>query len=162
MSFKRALDDEITALERDIEADPRLVKLRELKRIRALYGDANGPVAPWVVASPPQPASPAPASSPQNNAEAYAPLFKVDPIPATSTNRTPGRKPSPMRVRALTEAYDLCRGKTEPTRTADIYAHLVAQGIQLAGDDPQNNLSAMLNKSPNFRSHGRKGWTLVQ
>ena len=32
------MDEEIAALEADLEADPRYVKLRELRRVRELYG----------------------------------------------------------------------------------------------------------------------------
>jgi hypothetical protein len=157
MSFTQALDAEIAALEQEIGADPRLVKLRELKRVRALYGTpppaSNGEAA--LNDSVPS----------QLRGENLTSLFNNHVMSTTALQResarTPGRKPSPERIRAMTEAVGFLRGKTEPTKTADIYAHLLSRGIRLAGDDPQNNLSAMLNKAPEFQSHGRIGWTLA-
>ncbi len=35
-------------------------------------------------------------------------------------------------------------------------------GVQIGGNDPQNNLSAMLSNSPEFISNGRMGWILAR
>ena len=55
----------------------------------------------------------------------------------------------------------LLTGAAEPIRTADIFAALESRGIKLMGKNPQNTLSARLSNSPRFKSHGRRGWTLV-
>ncbi|MEH2473000.1 hypothetical protein V1281_005810 [Nitrobacteraceae bacterium AZCC 2161] len=160
MSFTQALDAEIAALETEIEADPRLVKLRELKRVRALYD------APVVAAHPSTFSVGSQHFSSQHfvqsvnrlaNAASTAAQLAMEGIPP----RTPGRKPSPERVLAMKEAAEFLKGKNEPVKTADIYAHIESLGIPIGGEDPQNNLSAMLNKAPEFQSHGRAGWTLV-
>src|SRR5689334_15306080 len=41
-SFVDHLSAEIAALERDLEGDPRFVKLRELRKLRVLYGTPAG------------------------------------------------------------------------------------------------------------------------
>jgi hypothetical protein len=51
------------------------------------------------------------------------------------------------------------RGRAEPTRTADLLAHLDSLGIPIGGQDRSSNLSAMLSHSSGFKSHGRAGWT---
>ncbi|MGE0281643.1 MAG: hypothetical protein AB7P20_13665, partial [Rhizobiaceae bacterium] len=42
----------------------------------------------------------------------------------------------------------------------DILNHLFEDGILVGGNSPVSYLSAMLYHSPDFQSHGRKGWTL--
>jgi hypothetical protein len=142
MSFETALDAEIGELQKQLAADPRYIKLQELKRVRHLYGGGvqlNG-VAGMGTTGP-----------------AAVPIT----APAPAENRS-GRKPSPERVKALLVAKEFLRDKKEPTRTADILAYIRGAGIQLGGNDPQNNLSAMLYHSEDFRSRGRAGWVLAQ
>jgi hypothetical protein len=145
-TFLTALDAEITALEAEVKADPRLVKLNELRRVRALYANRST----FVIKPPPVhhvALSPSPPPQPQ-------------PQPRLPLLRRGGRKPSPVRVKALQEAKAFLKDKAQPTKTTDIHDHLTAAGIVLAGEDPTNNLSALLYRSPDFRSHGRSGWTL--
>ncbi len=39
---------------------------------------------------------------------------------------------------------------------------LAANNIEVGGSVPQNVVSSLLSKSPDFQSHGRSGWTLVK
>jgi hypothetical protein len=136
-SFLTALDAEIAELEATLNADPKAVKLRELRRVRDLY-ETN---------------STSTHKAPDLAMEA---LFSVPLV-----KRSVGRKPSPERQRALAAAREFLAGKIAPTKTAEIYEHLVKSGITVGGTDPTNNLSAMLYHAPEFRSHKRSGWTLL-
>ncbi|MGE0281437.1 MAG: hypothetical protein AB7P20_12610, partial [Rhizobiaceae bacterium] len=133
MSFLAALQTEIDDLEASLRAspDPRLVKLQELRRIEALYQTGASPSAP----------SPKPSA------------------PDARGGRS-GRQPSPERMMALAKAKEFLEGATSPVRTVDILNHLFEDGIMVGGNSPVSNLSAMLYHSPDFQSHGRKGWTL--
>lgn len=147
MSFETALDAEIGELQKQLAADPRYIKLQELRRVRHLYGGVahfNG-VAGVATTGPVAAAVTTPATA-----------------PPTATENRSGRKPSPERVKALLIAKEFLRDKTGPTRTADILACIRDAGVQLGGNDPQNNLSAMLYHSNDFRSRGRAGWILAQ
>jgi hypothetical protein len=50
----------------------------------------------------------------------------------------------------------------EPVRTSFLY-DLLPDDVRskIGGKEPASNLSAMLSKSPWFKSHGRRGWTLA-
>ncbi len=140
MIFRQSLDAEIMRLEAELAADPRAVKLQELKRVRSLYDDGK-------------------------EASQTKPGVTIIVEAKTSENSAPlsdkpGRKMSPERVEALMVTRALLTGKVSPTRTADILAHLESRGINIGGSDPQNNLSAMLYHQPDFESHGRAGWTI--
>jgi hypothetical protein len=76
--------------------------------------------------------------------------------------RSPGRRRSPEREMALQETRSFLFGRTDPTRIKEIDAHLEVKGIRLNGNDPLNNLSALLSISGGFTAHGRAGWTLTQ
>jgi hypothetical protein len=138
MTAVTPLDAEIATLEAELSADPRVARLDQLKRLRRDYL-----ALPTI-----EPAAAAPSTVAANgSARAAEP-------------RLSGRRRSPERQQALDAARELLRGKTAPTRTADISAHLEARGITIGGTDPVNNLSAMLSHVADFRSHGRDGWTL--
>ena len=77
----------------------------------------------------------------------------------TATQR-PKRARSELRQQILDAAEEMLRGRTEPTTTAENY-DVDNQDIDIPGQKPRNNLSAMLSNSPRFRSHGRDGWTLA-
>lgn len=81
--------------------------------------------------------------------------------PKTEQPPKRGRRTSADRAKALAEAENLIRGRLHPTKTADIFDHIEAQGIQIGGKEPKSNLSAMLYHAPQFKSHGRAGWTLA-
>ena len=125
--FVSALAAEIDGLESQLAADPRYAKLRELKRVQALY-----------------------------SAPAVNPPPRVRPTQPTS-----GRSPSPERQAILDMAKTFMGDQSEPTPTSDLYELLTAAGVQIPGTSPKNNLSAMLSNSPEFRSHGRSGWTIA-
>jgi hypothetical protein len=136
------LDGEIAQLRSDLARDPRYTRLKDLERIRNDYL-----ALPQVgVAAPSQP--PAPAAKPGNGDDAET--------------RSPGRRRSPEREAAIREARGLLAGKSEPTRITEIDAYLTDKGIRLGGNDPLNNLSALLSTSGQFTAHGRAGWTLSQ
>jgi hypothetical protein len=149
------LDAEISGLKSDIakNPDPRILKVEHLEKVRAMYLAG--------AAEPPRPgrALERLMSGIDENTIATTPAsagtLRILPRP-------PGRKPSPERERARSSARWLLAGKTEPIKTAEIHAHLVKMGHALGGDDPINNLGAMLSKTPGFQSHGRSGWTFVQ
>jgi hypothetical protein len=71
-----------------------------------------------------------------------------------------GRRASPERERALEAARIYVANRSGPTPTAEILDHLVSIGIEVGGEKPVNNLSAMLSNSGLFQAHGRSGWTL--
>jgi hypothetical protein len=141
--FVKALDAEIDDLKRALAADIRYMRLQELERVKRLYvADTSSPrVAP-----------------------APIPVLSAD----ISTIRTAlnehirrARQRSPERQRVLNAVWELLIGKKEPIPTSFIYDHLIGEGIEVGGNDPKNNLSAMLSNSDQFQSHGRSGWTLA-
>jgi hypothetical protein len=127
--FIPALDAEIAALEEGLAADPRYLKLRELRRVRELY-TGNRPTDDLV-------------ARPRSN-----PLLRQR------------RAPSTHRQKILDHAKEFLRGRTEPTTTAMIF-DAINPVVEIPGENPRNNLSAMLSNSPEFSSHGRAGWTLA-
>lgn len=70
------------------------------------------------------------------------------------------RRGSPERQAILDAAKEFLRGRDYPTLTADIYEAIKGQ-VEIGGNNPRNNLSAMLSNSSDFRSHARAGWTLA-
>lgn len=134
--FTAALVAEIASLESELEQDVRYVRLRELRRIHHLYGDLI-PGRPLVAAA-----------RQEQSAVEQAP------------QRQSVRQPSPDRGRALAAAreYVASLGHVVPTR--EILEYLMANGIEVGGASPLNNLSAMISTSGAFQSHGRKGWTM--
>ena len=131
-SFIDHLDTEILALEH---------KLRELRRIRALYGD--DPVL------------------------SAAPDLAENPI----LRKVGTRKKSPETERAIEEAaaFLIEEGERNQSLTGDmipvpirrIFHHVRdVRGCHIGGSDPINNFSAMMSRSGKFISHGRAGWTL--
>lgn len=55
----------------------------------------------------------------------------------------------------------ILEGVESPVPTRDLFASLESEGIHIAGDSPQNNLSAHLSRDKTFMSWGRSGWTLA-
>jgi hypothetical protein len=137
------LDGEISQLRSDLAQDPRYTRLKQLERLRDAY------LALPTAGAAPHPQPPTPTAQ-HNNGHA------AEPRP------TGGRRRSPEREAAIRETRGLLAGKTEPTRISLIDAHLEEKGIRLNGNDPLNNLSALLSTSGQFVSHGRAGWTLSQ
>ena len=137
MSFVDALKSEIADLERQLEADPTYIKLREAKRLLATYTDAS---ASGTVVS------------------------RSSSIKANSTLTTTGyTRPSASGVSALivATASKALAGRERPTSTKEIMAILASENVPVGGQNPQNVVSSLLSKSPEFISHGRSGWTLV-
>jgi hypothetical protein len=134
MSFLSALDEEILSLRESLNNDPRFLKLKELERVRALYARAED--------------TPSAVTTNGN--------VTTD----SATTQVERRRMSPDRKAAIDESRQFLRGKVEPTKTADLLAHLKANGIKVGGSDPMNNLSALLSTSGIFQANGRLGWTL--
>jgi hypothetical protein len=141
MMFRQSLDAEIMRLEAELAADPRAVKLQELRRVRSLYDEGQ--------------------EASQANPGVTIILESKTSENSTPPSDKPGRKMSPERIQALMVTRELLKGRASPTRTADILEHLQNQGINIGGNDPQNNLSALLYHAPDFESHGKAGWTLT-
>lgn len=90
---------------------------------------------------------------------AGAPLVDTPPrTRASSPLRSAPRSPANQAI--LDCAAELLLGRTTPTSTSDVYAHVSAK-MTIPGTVPKNNLAAMLSNSPRFQSNGRKGWTLA-
>ncbi len=134
--FMAALLAEISSLESELEQDVRYVRLRELRRIPHLYPSATADASPATAANQDQP------------------------MAKRTQQRQTARQPSSDRERALAAAkvYVTSLDRVVPTR--EILEQLTANGIEVGGASPLNNLSAIISTSGAFQSHGRKGWTL--
>ena len=55
----------------------------------------------------------------------------------------------------------ILRGAKLPIPIKEIYSNLLAEGVIVPGDSPQNNLSAHMSRDDAFVSWGRSGWTLA-
>jgi hypothetical protein len=75
------------------------------------------------------------------------------------TERTRART-SPARMAALRIARECLANSLEPIPTSKLYEAIRSSGVELGGENPKNNLSAMLYHDKGFKSHGRAGWTL--
>jgi hypothetical protein len=137
------LDAEIDQLKAELRSDPRFARLKQLERMREEY-----------LALPQATAS----SPPKLQLQLRKMQLRAD----DGDGRTPGRKRSPERERALEETTKFLAGKTAPTRLGEIDEHLERLGIRIGGSDPLNNLSALLSTSGQFRAHGRAGWTIME
>jgi hypothetical protein len=141
--FVQALDAEIALLTAELASDPRVVKLRELERVRELYGSDGGDsgISHAGNGAPPRP---------------------------QSSKGSAGRRPAARTKQALEVAEAFLRNRkrgffaAEPTTTAIILDRLQEAGVEIVGKDPRNSLSALLSHSGRFRSHGRAGWTLAE
>jgi hypothetical protein len=139
--FVQSLRSEIDALEQSIRTspDPRALKLRELKKVLALYlGKANSPT---VDAEPVHPSN----------------------LPGTgrvSAGPKPGRKISPQRQAAIDMTIKVLNQSTRPLKTSALYEMVRVLGAPLGGANPVNNYAALLYGRDEFQSQGRKGWTL--
>jgi hypothetical protein len=138
MNFIDSLNLEIKGLEHSLEAspDPRLLKLRELRHVLALYTGVAAPEAPQ------QATDPTPAPHP--------------------TKQKPGRKISPERQEAIDATTKILRQTPGPIKTAELFDLISKMGIKLGGTDAQNNYAALLYGRDEFQSHGREGWTLAK
>ncbi|MGW9330481.1 hypothetical protein [Bosea sp. NPDC055594] len=135
MDFVAAMRAEIAGLEASLRAspDPRAIKLHELQKMLALYEGRQAPEATAIQIA----------------------AIEPDRSPKPSNRRT-----SPERQQALAAAREILREQSLPMKTAEIFKLVEARGIKLGGNDPQNNLSALLHNSDEFLSHGRLGWTV--
>jgi hypothetical protein len=140
--FFQSLRSEIDALEQSIRTspDPRALKLRELKKVLALYGGkANSPT---VDAEPADPSN----------------------LPGTGRvlGQKPGRKISPRRQAAIDATITILKQAIRPLKTSALYEMVCSLRAPLGGANPLNNYSALLYRRDEFQSHGREGWTLKE
>lgn len=134
--FVRALETEIAKLRETLERDIRFLRLRELERVRDLY-------------------------APPKDGEMPS-LAEFGTKGERLRTKPPVRQASPERTRAIETARLYVTNRAGPVPTADIYEHLTGLGITIRGENPVNNLSAMLSNSGAFKANGRAGWTLRQ
>ncbi|MFY9294271.1 MAG: hypothetical protein WAP03_26845 [Methylorubrum rhodinum] len=135
--FVAALEAEMAALREALSRDVRYLRLMEMERLRELYREPSD-------------------SGSQDSDQAvdrYPGGLRVAPKP-------PVRKASPERERAIEAARLLITNRTGPVPTVDVYDHIVGLGITIRGENPVNNLSAMLSNSGLFKANGRAGWTM--
>jgi hypothetical protein len=137
-SFMQAVDDEIAALERELEKQPVFVKLRELKRVRSLY--VSGADLQH--------------KAPSNIARNEALLFKV--------HRKKNAPPmSGKTLDAINAAIGVLDAHGRPLRTVQLLGHLTDMGITFTGSSPQNTLSTLLSRATEIESRGgHLGWAL--
>jgi hypothetical protein len=141
--FVQSLRSEIDALEQSIRTspDPRALKLRELKKVLALYlGRANSRT---VDAEPVHPSD-------------------LPGAGRVSAGQTPGRKISPQRQAAIEATIIILKQAMRPLKTSALYEMIRGLGASIGGADPVNNYSALLYARDEFQSHGREGWTLKE
>ena len=141
--FVQSLRSEIDALEQSIRTspDPRPLKLRELKKLLALYlGKANSPGV--VVDAGPVDPSNLPGAG------------------RVSAGQKPGRKISPQRQAAIDTTIMILKQSTLPLKTSALYEMVRVLGAPLGGANPVNNYAALLYRRDEFQSRGREGWTL--
>lgn len=138
--FVDALNEEIADLERRLEADPTYMKLREARRLLAVYASTNSEVLrpPLVIANP-----------------GYV---YTKPAHLTQPKAPPA---SGMGAAALESAKRFLLNHSGPAPTMTLLDALAKEGITFGGKNPQNTLSSILSKSGDFKPNGRAGWTLV-
>jgi len=131
MSFVAKLKEEIASTEADLASDPRWVRLQALRDMLRLY-ESDPEILRF---------------SSQKEASEGADRKRP---------RTSG-----ARKQALEAARNVLIFSSGPLPTSIIYEAIRKQGVSLGGENPKNNLSAMLHHAPDFVSHGRQGWTLI-
>lgn len=147
-NFIAALETEIASLESALSQDERFIRLRELRRVLSLYrGDGDS-------------------ASRKENGGPSSVLFAGHGFAGRTyaaenlAARRGGRQASPEREKALRAAATLISNSNGPVPTRDILEHLESIGITISGENPLNNLSALLSNSNKFVAQGRSGWVL--
>jgi hypothetical protein len=136
--FEQAIAAEIAALERELEAHPVYVKLRELKRVRSLYAPSVSslPMASCIVARS-----------------------------ESDWDGEPRKKNAPpmsgKTLAAINAAIDILDAHCAPLRTVELLDRLAAVGITFTGASPKNTLSTLLSRATEVESRGgHLGWAL--
>ena len=132
--FLAALKSEIGDVQSQLESNPLFLKLRELQRVLLVYEPSAAPSTTLHTSHTPQPL-------------------------AAKTTRV--RSLTPEREKAVELAREYIADKAGPIKTKEINDFLISKSAELPGDNPQNNLSTLLYRTPEFVSHGRRGWTLA-
>lgn len=126
--FIAALTAEIASLERELKMHPAYAKLREAKRLLAVYTGTHTPEAAQTPPAPPRPSRPS---------------------------------ASGISAEIISAVREHLAGRLHPTPTRALMDVLAQKGVEVSGSVPQNVVSSLLSKSPEFISHGRTGWTLA-
>lgn len=134
--FIEVLRSEIADLERKLEGDPTYVKLREARRLLAVYASADGRSAPAVVSTP---------------------------IQSTKHVAEPARlrQFSGNSAAALDAAKRFVTNLGRPAKTTEVLEAIAQVGITFGGNAPQNTLSSIMSKSADFKSLRGVGWVLT-
>jgi hypothetical protein len=132
MSFVAKLKEEIASTEAELASDPRWVRLQALFKMLRLY---------------------------ESDPEILEFSSRKEAIEGADRKRP---RTSGARQQALEAARSFLLNSSGPVPTAGIYEAVRKKGVVIGGENPKNNLSAMLHYSPDFVSHGRQGWTLIE
>ena len=81
--------------------------------------------------------------------------------PETPRKRKARSKRSGSAASVAAAAKEVLAGATEPMATRDVLQTLQERGVKVSGEAPHSTLSAILSKSPDFKAHGRSGWTSI-
>lgn len=134
-NFLNAATEELQGLERELEADPRYLKAKQLRELIALYRSSNA----VRVAEP---------------RAAFVPPAK----PAAVRTQDPKRTAILDAVESILKTL----GSPYPVKTSEIFEYLPEELRRvIPGRVPKSNLSAMIHNSKRFQSFGREGWGLM-
>ncbi|MDP3960396.1 MAG: hypothetical protein Q8Q26_10125 [Pseudorhodobacter sp.] len=133
--FVEALRSEIADLERQLEANPIYMKLTEARRLLAVY-------------------------VPDGLPQAGSPLSRLGVRTAQPAQHDRVRQFSGNSAAALDAAKQFIAGLGRPAKTTEVLEAISKVGIKFGGNAPQNTLSSIMSKSPDFVSKRGVGWVL--
>ncbi|MDO9222352.1 MAG: hypothetical protein Q7U20_01410 [Caulobacter sp.] len=61
----------------------------------------------------------------------------------------------------IATAMDCLIGQTAPVKTRELVDAIGRRGVEIRGENPINALGALLKRSADITSHGKRGWTLT-
>lgn len=169
--FLEALHQEIAELERTLESDPRYIKLRKLREVAGLYrgGTTWASVFGKAISELTTAAAQVHATDARlatgpvtagGGSDAINDSGASEPGAAAPRSR---KETSAIREAMVEDIRNYLKGRTGPMRTSDIFEFITQAGYELGGNDPKNNLSAILSRTKDvFVSNGHAGWTLVE
>lgn len=135
--FITALDAQIDAEESELSAIPAFGRWMELKKVRALYRVAKGPVT---VVSPP--------------------FHRADSGTRAESGRTLGQGKRRSRHSETVETVKSWMSEGQSIPTQEIMDRLEHQGTLIEGKNPRNSMHSILYHAGIFESMGRAGWRL--
>ena len=134
--FVEVLRSEIVDLERQLEANTTYMKLREARRLLAVYASVDSP----------------PSSTPMLSGIAEKP---------NTTGAVRARQFSGNSAAALEAAKQYIKSVGRPAKTTEVLEAIGKVGVTFGGNVPQNTLSSIMSKSPDFISVRGVGWVLT-